>query len=66
MERMEEICVLQTQIEFKTKVRKQLDCLLLRIGTERIKKVFVCMFLWYFLLLYYTPWCEGFSNKETV
>ena len=54
MERMEEICVLQTQIEFKTKVRKQLDCVLLRIGTERIKKVFVCMFLWYFLLLCYT------------
>ena len=54
MERMEEICVLQTQIEFKTKVRKQLDCLLLRIGTERIKKVFVCMFLCYFLLLCYT------------
>ena len=44
MERMEEICVLQTQIEFKTKVRKQLDCLLLRIGTERIKKfLYVCL-----------------------
>ena len=54
MERMEEICVLQTQIEFKTKVRKQLDCLLLGIRTERIKTVFVCMFLWYFLLLCYT------------
>ena len=54
MERMEEICVLQTQIEFKTKVRKQLDCLLLRLGTERIKKGFVCMFVWYFLLLCYT------------
>lgn len=66
MERMEEICVLQTQIEFKTKVREQFDCLLLRIRTERIKEVFVCMFLWYFLLLYYTPWCEGFSSKETV
>ena len=66
MERMEDICVLQTQIEFQTTVRKQFDCLLLRIKTERIKKVFVCMFLWYLLLLYYTRWCEGFSSKETV
>jgi len=64
MERMEEICVLQTQIEFKTKVRKQFDCLLLRIRTEHIKKVFVCMFLWYFCCYITRPDVRGFQVRR--